>query len=129
MGIYQLKQAKSYRDEHFDEKGSYEIMAHKEDDGVLKAQICSRHTSNKTYNLLVEYTQGLNPITGWYCGCRSGARTVGCCAQDASVLWYLGYYRNETENSEAKPSKVHIDYVKDAAVDTWIMSGNSEEDE
>ena len=47
----------------------------------------------------------------------------------ASVLWYLGYYPNETENSEAKPSKMHIDYVKDAAVDTWIMSGNSEEDE
>ena len=46
----------------------------------------------------------------------------------ASVLWYLGYYRNKTENSEAKLSKVHIDYVKDAAVDTWIMSGNSEED-
>ena len=57
------------------------------------------------------------------------ARTVGCCAHVASVLWYLGYYHNETENSEAKPSKVHIDYVKDAAVDTWIMPGNSEEDD
>ena len=81
MGIYQLKQAKSYTDEHFDDNGSYEIMAHKEEDGVLKAQIRSRHTSNKTYNMWVEYTQGLNPITGWYCGCRSGARTVGCCAR------------------------------------------------
>ena len=57
------------------------------------------------------------------------ARTVGCCAHVASVLCYLGYYRNKTENSEAKLSMVHIDYVKDAAVDTWIMSGNSEEDE
>ena len=38
MGIYQLKQAKSYMDENFDEKGSYNIMAHK-DDVVLKAQI------------------------------------------------------------------------------------------
>ena len=46
----------------------------------------------------------------------------------ASVLWYLGYYRNETENSEDEPSKVHIDYVKGAAVDTWIMSGDSKED-
>ena len=41
VGIYQLKQAKSYTDEHFDEKRSYEIIAHKEDDGVLKAQIRS----------------------------------------------------------------------------------------
>ena len=46
MGIYQLKQAKSYTDGYFDEKGSYEIIAHKEDDGIFKAQMRSRHTSN-----------------------------------------------------------------------------------
>ena len=29
----------------------------------------------------------------------------------ASVLWYLGYYRNETaESNEAKQCQVHIDY-------------------
>ena len=43
MGIYQLKQAISYTDEHFDEKGPYDIIAHKDDDTVLKAQIRSRH--------------------------------------------------------------------------------------
>ena len=130
-GIYQLKQVQSYTDEHFDENGSYEIMAHKEEDGVLKTQISSRHISNKAYNLWDECTQGLNPITGWYCGCRSGARSVGCCAYVASVLWYLGYYGNETENSElqAKLRKVHIDYVKDAAVHTWSTSSDLEEDE
>ena len=63
-----MNRAQSYTDEHFDEKGAYEIIAHKEDDGVLKAQICSCHTSNKTYIVWVEYTQGLNPITGWYFG-------------------------------------------------------------
>ena len=94
-------------DGHFDEKGSYEIMAHKEDDDALKAHIRSRHASNRTYNLWVEYTEGLNPITGWYCGCRSGACTLGCCAHVASVLWYLRYYSNETENSETKPSKTN----------------------
>ena len=129
IGIYQPKQAKSYTDKHFDEKGPYEIMAHKENDGVLKAQIRSRHTSNKTYNLCVEYTQGLILITGWYCGYRSGAYILRCSAHVASVLWYSGYYRNETENSEDKPSKMHIDYVKGAAVDTWIMSGDSKKDE
>ena len=98
IGIYQLKQAKSYMDKHFGAKGSYEIMAHKEDDGVLKAQIRSRHTSNKTYNLWVKDTQVLNPLTGWYCGCRSGARTLGYCTHVATVLWYLGDYRNETVN-------------------------------
>ena len=47
----------------------------------------------------------------------------------ASVLWYLGYEHNETENSEANPSKMRIDYVKDAAVDKWSASSNLEEDE
>ena len=61
--ILNTKQTKSYTDERFDEKGSYEIIAHKEDDTILKEQIRSRHTSNKTYNLWIEYTQGLNPIT------------------------------------------------------------------
>ena len=46
---------------------------------------------------------------------------IGCCAHVASVLWYLGYYCNETENGEAKPKKVHVDYVKDAAVDTYYV--------
>ena len=54
---------------------------------------------------------------------------MGCCAHVASVFWYLGYYRYEIENSETKPSKVYIDYIKDAAVDTYIISGNSKEDE
>ena len=58
-----------------------------------------------------------------------GARTLGCCTPVASVLWYLGNYRNETKTSETKPSKMHIDYVKDAAVDTVSTAGNPEEDE
>lgn len=34
-------------------------------------------------------------IPGWYCECKVGPRTVGCCAHVASVLWYLGYARNQ----------------------------------
>ena len=99
MGIYQLKLAESYTDEHFDDNGLYEIMTHKEENNIIKAQIRSRQTSSKTYTLWIEYNQGLNPITGWYCGCRSGARTVGCCAHIASVLWYLGYNRHQTDHN------------------------------
>ena len=102
IGIYKPKQAKSYTDEHFDEKGPYEIMAHKEIDGVLKAQIRSRHTSNKTYNLFVEYTQGLKLITG---RCRSGAYIHRCSAHVASVLWYLGYYHNKQKTVKTNQAR------------------------
>ena len=33
-------------------------------------------------------------ITGWYCQCKVGARTIGCCAHVAAVLWYLGHQRH-----------------------------------
>ena len=99
MGIYQLKQAKSYTDEHFDEKGSYEIMAHKEDDGVLKAHIRSRHASSKTYNLWVEYTKGLNLITGWYCGCRRG---VLCTCGFSALVFRILPQRNRKQRNQTE---------------------------
>ena len=38
---------------------------------------------------------GLNPITGLFCTSKSGARVVGCYAQIASVLWYLGFEQHQ----------------------------------
>jgi len=35
-----------------------------------------------------------DPIKSWYCQCKTGAHTVGCCAHIASVLWHLGHYRH-----------------------------------
>ncbi|KAJ8687901.1 hypothetical protein QAD02_023696 [Eretmocerus hayati] len=29
----------------------------------------------------------------YYCQCKNGARTIGCCAHVMSVLWFLGYAR------------------------------------
>ena len=94
-GIYQLKQARSYTTEHLSSEGQHAILAHKDDVGILKAQIQSRHVSSKKYTLWLEYNQGLAPVRGWYCQCSVGSRVVGCCAHIASVLWYLGYHRHQ----------------------------------
>lgn len=118
----------SYTDEPFDENGLNETMAHKED-GIFKAHIRFGHSSSKTYNLWVEYNQGLNPVTGWHCGCRSGTWTIGCCAHIASVLWYLGYNRHQTENNDIKTKRCPIIFLQDAAIDTWSASSDSEVDE
>ena len=53
MGVYQIRQAKCYSKELQTETGKYKIFVNKEQDGVLKAQIRSRHTSSKTYNLWI----------------------------------------------------------------------------
>ena len=39
--------------------------------------------------------ENVNHITGYYCTCQSGARTLGSCAHAASILWYLGYARHQ----------------------------------
>ena len=58
--------------------------------------------SNKPYNLLVEYTQGLNPITGWYCGCRSGAPTVFCTCGFSALVFRILPLRSRKQCSQTE---------------------------
>lgn len=76
MGVYQLKQADSYTEEHISDTGPYKIMVHKEEAGTLKAKIQSRHTSAGSYYLWIEYDQGFEPINDWLCKCKSGIRLL-----------------------------------------------------
>lgn len=125
MGVYQIRQAKSYSKEHQSDAGKYEIMVNKEQDGVLKAQIRSRHTTSRTYNLWIEHNTGLNPITGWFCTCKSGARVVGCCAHIASVLWYLGFERHQPATKTSKTHDKYMDSLTDAAAEVWDTYSDS----
>ena len=79
-----------YRRKLLSDDGMYSFLVHKQEGNILRVQIQSRHTSSKVYNLWIETNVGPNPISGWYCQCKSGARVVDCCAHIASVLWYLG---------------------------------------
>lgn len=35
------------------------------------------------------------PILGYYCVCKSGARTLGTCSHVAALIWFLGYARHQ----------------------------------
>ena len=119
MGVYQIRQAKSYSKEHQTDAGKYQIFVNKEQDGVLKDQIRSRHTSSRTYYLWIEHSTSLNPITGWLCTCKSGAMVVGFCAHIASVLWYLGFKRHQTATQTPKAHYKYMDSLTDAAAEVW----------
>lgn len=62
---------------------------------LVRVRIQSRHKAAKTYWLWIEW----NPkaITGWYCTCPTGARTVGCCGHVASVIWFLSIARHDQD--------------------------------
>ena len=126
MGLYQIRQAKSYTKEHQTDDGKYEILINKEQ-GVLKSQIRSRHTSSKTYNLWIDYSTGLSPIT-WFCTCKSGARVVGCSAHIASVLWYLGFERHQPATKRPKIHNKYMDFLSDAAAEVWDANRDSSEE-
>lgn len=125
IGVYQLKQAASYTREHLkDDDGSYILYTHKEEAGVVRVKVQSRHTSAKQYQLWIRYeNHSFDPIKGWYCQCKSGARVVGCCAHIASVLWYLGLYRH-SENVPKYHSDNYPDYELDAG--SWSESDDSD---
>lgn len=103
FGVYQVRQAKQYIAEHL-EMGDFFIQIHQENPGLIKCKIQSRHVAAKVYHVWVEYIPELDgqdppedPVTGWYCQCRAGARTVGCCSHITSILLYLGVTRHDAE--------------------------------
>ena len=98
FGLYQLKQAKSYTQEHIKEDGSYEMFVGREFQDLICVKLRSRHVTSKVYYIWIEYAAGgstAEAITGWYCTCPNGARLVGCCAHIAAGMWYLSYARHD----------------------------------
>lgn len=97
LGNYQLKQAIGYITEHFDKNGKYSIMlnenqAFQSDTKLLRAEIRSRHSNATKYKTYVQYIPNVNDassILEWYCTCKVGARTVGCCSHISSVIYYF----------------------------------------
>ena len=114
LGTYELKQARCYTLEHLSENGDYKIEIHPEAEDLLRVRIQSRHSGFKRYFLWIQLSPDdeTDPVQSWYCQCKAGARTLGCCAHVASVIWYLGFARHE----ELKPRKSLLPVVLNAAV-------------
>jgi hypothetical protein len=91
FGVHQIRQAASYIDE-FIYGSTSNIYFRESTSDLVHARIQSRHTSSKQYDIWVEH-DGKN-VTGWYCQCRIGTRTVGSCSHVASVIWFLAYARH-----------------------------------
>ncbi len=61
---------------------------------IIYSIIQSRHIGLKKYIVYVKYepqTHTLAGIESWYCTCKAGMRTVGCCSHVASIIFFLSY--------------------------------------
>ncbi|VDI64698.1 Hypothetical predicted protein [Mytilus galloprovincialis] len=124
MGIYQIKQAPLYTREHLaEESGLYELHLVRDKPNLIRCKIQSRHTNSAVHTLWIEYNS--DTVTGWYCTCKAGARTVGCCAHIASVIWFLGYQRYSLIKSG--PSGGFLSSVMDAS-DMPLTDSDSDSD-
>ncbi|XP_063829743.1 uncharacterized protein LOC135080779 [Ostrinia nubilalis] len=111
LGVYQIKQARSYYGEHIRQDGNYIIevcrevdrqlvtelhLLHSENVWLLRGKIHSRHISHKTYfvYVLVDGSEiGTYAIKQYCCNCVVGRRTIGCCAHVMTIIWYLSWAR------------------------------------
>ena len=107
FGSYQLQQSLSYLAEHLNESGNFETEAFADKNGIfdsnqrlLRTHTQSRHSSSTKYNSYILYCtkdepnrEYVNRIEGWFCTCKNGARTAGCCSHLASVIYHMSYGR------------------------------------
>ena len=91
FGTYQIKQSKTYVEEHLDSNGNYIIELEESDDDILRCTIRSRHSNVVKYKVWIQYALIGDRVRAWYCQCKAGARTIGCCAHLASIIWYLSF--------------------------------------
>ena len=108
LGIYQLKQSKSYVNEPLDLNGEYRVKVSSQEKHLLRARIQSRHTQSEKYNLRIEYL--ISDTEHWYCTCMAGARVVGGCSHISSVIWYLSYARY-VRHELCQQSADHLDEI------------------
>ncbi|CAF2050509.1 unnamed protein product [Rotaria magnacalcarata] len=100
LGIYQLKQARSYIAEHISSHGSFIVKVTSERRDLLRVEIQSRHKKNTKYDVYVQYDN--RSISGWYCTCINGCRVVGCCAHVATIIYYLAYARHNRQQLQRR---------------------------
>ena len=55
-----------------------------------------------------------DPIVGWFCECKAGSHTVGCCAHVTTIIWYLG--KEKHSQSKPKSDTFSTQVIKDAVV-------------
>lgn len=107
IGTYHPRIARSYCIEHINATGAYEIEFYRhsetininnlENNVLIRCRIQSRHVRRKEYFTYILYNrelEGRNAIIEYCCSCIHGRRTLGVCAYVMTIIYYLGWVRN-----------------------------------
>lgn len=126
LGSYQIKIAERYIETHLKEGNDFGIFVHRQMEGVVRARIQSRFSNSKSHDAWIKFKEneaGYNAIKSWYCTCKVGEPTMGCCSHVTSILRYLGFDRHQPPKE-----KIRSRFAWDA-IDCADSSGSESEDE
>jgi hypothetical protein len=95
LGVYQTGLADEYVKQHLNADSEFLIEVNNEVSEILRAKLRSRFRTGKKHYLWIEFDQqleGHNSITGHFCTCWVGSRTVGLCAHISCVCIIFTYF-------------------------------------
>ncbi|XP_051176697.1 uncharacterized protein LOC127291551 [Leptopilina boulardi] len=125
VGVYQVKLSPGYIQDKVirEENEEFQIDEHFNEIGFIRIRIYSRFRNATRYQIFITFNpeyenddaneNANEPILGYYCTCKTGARTLGCCSHVASVLWLLGYAIHQPVVKY--PSTALLENISDAA--------------
>lgn len=116
LGKYQIDQARKYLFDN--ENGDFDLNLHIanttnvdinkyvssiNDPQLIRGNLKSRHSNSSKYYVFILLDgslteQGLYAIRSYYCDCKNGNRTAGCCSHVMCLLWFLGFGQHNLEN-------------------------------
>ncbi|CAF3025401.1 unnamed protein product, partial [Rotaria sp. Silwood2] len=132
VGVFQLKQARSYSEEHcsttdLNNYAEFPLQICQTDPQLIRILFQSRHSKRKTYYTYVQFTK--DEIQNSCCDCPSGDRKVGVCSHRAAAIWFLAYQRHRNDASAYQPSGSYVDLLDNSElVDDFVESSDEDED-
>jgi len=115
IGPFQIKIGVLYNEQHLRVgNGSYKYFSFKPEKGLLRVRMKSRFSRAQSHFVWIKFKEhgsGHSAIKSYYCDCKTGARTLGCCGHVSAVIRYLGNDRFEAPQKRRN----YTSYLLDAA--------------
>ena len=101
FGSYQLKQCRSYVEQHFGSDGDSTLQQHLDHPNIIRYRIHSRYRSSEEYYCWIKIkssgdmnkNDSVDLTQATYCQCKAGNKSIGFCAHTACIVWYLSLAR------------------------------------
>ncbi|CAM4961360.1 unnamed protein product [Rotaria socialis] len=131
LGVYQLKRARSYAEEHSDcteltdpdVDFPIEACTQHGDEDIIRLRFRSAHKAC-IYHTYIQFDS--TEVIAWYCTCMPGLQTVGCCSHIAAAIWFLGYerYQSTTNRQPSSTNTRNTQFVINILIDLCMSSSN-----